>query len=288
LIQISVVMADKLDTTVLGFILGPRPEPAITVYTVVSKPFLQLRQTGWMLAYMVMPAVASLAAARDLKGLDRVKYDGTRLHIAVLLPVGLLAWIYASPFLSLWLGDDQWRAIDALGYDLADVTWLMRLFLIAAIPLVLSVPVQMSIGLNKIKVIGLSALAGSLFNLPISCFLTARLGVAGVIWGTILTTLFSNFLVPGIYVFRVLEIDPRTYLRRTLIAPLAGGAALILMTSVLRLMIPPPGVGAAPWPRALLLVLHLSMGTLAYVTGYLLVAGGRVDFRDLVARLRRR
>lgn len=65
LIQISVVMADRLDTTVLGFILGPHPEPAITVYTVVSKPFLQLRQTGWMLAYMVMPAVASLAAARS-------------------------------------------------------------------------------------------------------------------------------------------------------------------------------------------------------------------------------
>ena len=288
LIQISVVMADKLDTTVLGFILGPHPEPALTVYTVVSKPFLQLRQTGWMLAYMVMPAVASLAAAHDLKGLDRVKYDGTRLHIAVLLPVGLLAWIYASPFLSLWLGDDQWNAIDALGYDLADVTWLMRLFLIAAIPLVLSVPVQMSIGLNNVKVIGLAALAGSLFNLPISCWLTARLGVAGVIWGTILTTLFSNFLVPGIYVFRVLEINTRTYLKRTLIAPLAGGAALIVMTWVLRLLWPPPGAGAAAWPRALLLVLHLSSGTLAYFAGYLLVPGGRGDFRDLVARLRPR
>ena len=46
----------------------------------------------------------------------------------------------------------------------------MRLFLVATIPLVLSVPVQMSIGLNNIKVIGLAALAGSLLNLPISCF----------------------------------------------------------------------------------------------------------------------
>jgi hypothetical protein len=288
LIQISVVMADKLDTTILGFILAADPEPAITVYTVVSKPFLQLRQTGWMLAYMVMPAVASLAAARDLKGLDRVKYDGTRLHVGALLPVGLLAWIYASPFLSLWLGDRQWDAMDALGYDLADVTWLMRLFLIAAIPIVLSVPVQMSIGLNNVKVIGLSALAGSLFNLPISCFLTARLGVAGVIWGTILTTLFSNFLVPGIYVFRVLEIDPRTYLRRTLIAPLAGGASLIVVTWVLRQLMPNANAGPAPWSRALSLVLHLSVGTIAYLAGYLLVPGGRADFWDLFTRLRRR
>jgi O-antigen/teichoic acid export membrane protein len=288
LIQISVVMADKLDTTILGFILDANPEPAITVYTVVSKPFLQLRQTGWMLAYMVMPAVASLAAARDLKGLDRVKYDGTRLHIGVLLPVGLLAWIYARPFLSLWLGDRQWKAMDELGYDLMDVSWLMRLFLTAAIPLVLSVPVQMSIGLNKVKVIGLSALAGSLFNLPISCFLTARLGVAGVIWGTILTTLFSNFLVPGIYVFRALEIDPRTYLRRTLIAPLTGATALIVMTWVLRHLMPFPVAGAAPWSRALFLAFHLSAGTIAYIIGYLTLPVGRADLRELALRLRRR
>src|SRR4029077_2912482 len=124
---ISVVLADKIDTTMLGFVLSA-PGPATAVYDVVSKPFLQLRQTGWMLAYMVMPAVASLAAARDERGLDRVKYDGTRLHISVLLPVGLLAWIYAGPFLSLWLGDRQWSAIRELGYDLADVTRLMRLF----------------------------------------------------------------------------------------------------------------------------------------------------------------
>ena len=92
LIQISVVLADKLDTTILGFMLKPRPGPANAVYNVVSKPFVQLRQTGWMLAYMVMPAVASLAAARDDRGLERVKYDGTRLHIGVLLagrPPGL-------------------------------------------------------------------------------------------------------------------------------------------------------------------------------------------------------
>ena len=141
-----------MDTTILGFMLAD-PGPANTIYDIVGKPFLQLRQTGWMLAYMVMPAVASLVAADDDRGLDRVKYDGTRLHLAALLPVGLLAWIYAGPFLSLWMGL-------RLGYDAANLSGLMRLFLLAAIPLVLSVFVQMSIGLNKVKVIALAALAG--------------------------------------------------------------------------------------------------------------------------------
>jgi Na+-driven multidrug efflux pump len=287
LIQISVVLADRLDIAVLGFLV-PKSEAAITVYGVVSKPFVQLRQTGWMLAYMVMPAVASLAAARDLRGLDRVKYDGTRLHIGVLLPIGLLASIYAAPFLSLWIGDAQWDGIRKLGYDLSDVAYLMRLFLIATIPLVLSVPAQMAIGINKIKVIALAAIAGSVINLPISCYLTVRLGVSGVIWGTVLTTLFSNFLIPGIYLFRVLEIDPRTYLTRTLGPPLAGTAALLISTTLMSHVLPIPNSGQTIRIRGLLLLIHLVVGTVAYVGGYLVVRTGRSDLAELAAKVRRR
>jgi O-antigen/teichoic acid export membrane protein len=288
LIQISVVLADKLDTTVLGFVLADGAEAAISVYDVVSKPFLQLRQTGWMLAYMVMPAVASLAAARDERGLERIKYDGARMHTGVLLPVGLLAWIYAAPFLSLWLGDRQWAALRALRYDLADAASLMRLFLVAALPLSLAIPVQIAIGLNKMKVIALSVLAGALINLPISCYLTARLGVSGVIWGTVLTTLFSNLLVPGVYVYRVLKIDPRISLRRTLGAPLAGTAALIASTIVVGLLVAITFPGATRWERATRLVVHLSIATLAYIAGYALAPAGGTDLAELLLKIRRR
>jgi O-antigen/teichoic acid export membrane protein len=280
LIQISVVLADKVDTTVLGFVLASGAEPAIAVYQFVSKPFVQLRQTGWMLAYMVMPAVASLAAARDERGLDRVKYDGSRLHIGVLLPAGLLAWLYAGPFLSLWIGD-------RLGYDGALVAPLMRLFLVAAIPLVLSVPIQMSIGINRVKVIAIGALLGSLVNLPVSCYLAARMGVEGVIWGTVFTTFFSNLLVPGLYVFRVLKIEPWTYLRRTLSAPLAGALALLTVTWLLRWVAPVSFPGLTIWTRALPLIAHLSAGSVAYIAGYLLTPTGRGDLTEIAAKLRR-
>ncbi len=110
LVQLSVVLADRLDTTVLGY--ATDDEEANAVYAVISRPFTTIRQTGWTLAYMVMPAVASLAAARDKRGLDRVIYDGTRLHVALILPLTLLAAVYAAPFLTLWNGDN-------LGYDAA-------------------------------------------------------------------------------------------------------------------------------------------------------------------------
>ena len=47
LIQLSIVLADKIDTTVLGYALpDDGPGPSITVYQNVSKPFMQIRQTG--------------------------------------------------------------------------------------------------------------------------------------------------------------------------------------------------------------------------------------------------
>ncbi len=159
----------------------------------------------------------------------------------------------------------------------------------------LAVPVQMAIGMNKIKVVALAALIGSLVNLPISYFLVRRLGdygviwgVSGVIWGTVLTTLFSNLIVPGIYVFRVLEVRPRTFLSRTLSAPLAGAAALVASTWVLRLALPPDPPGATPSARSVLLIGHLASGSLAYVAGYLAVPTGRGDLAALVGWLRRR
>jgi O-antigen/teichoic acid export membrane protein len=278
LIQLSVVLADKIDTTVLGFALAD-PEPGIKAYQVVSKPFLQVRQTGWMLAYLVLPAVASLVAARDLKGLERVKYDGPRLHIGLLLPVALLAWIYAAPFLELWVGP-------AFPGQVPWLAGLLRLFLVATLPLVIAVHVQAAIGMGQIEVIALAALGGALINLPISYLLTTWIGVAGVIWGTVLTTLVSNLLVPGVHVFRVLEMRPATFLRRTLSAPLAGAIALVATTWALRAIVAADPRGTDILSRSLPLVAHLSAGCLAYLAGYLAAPVGRSDLAALLRRLR--
>jgi O-antigen/teichoic acid export membrane protein len=272
-IQLSVVLADKLDTTVLGFALVD-PGPATTVYSNVSKAFVQLRQTGWMLSYLVMPAVASLAAAHDQAGLERIKYDGSRLLVALLLPTALLAAIYARPFLAWWVGDAY--AADA---------WLMQLFLVATLPLVISVLVQMSIGLGKIRVIAISALTGAMINLPLSYWLTTKLGVQGVIWGTVLTTLISNLLVPGVYVFRELEVHPATFLVRTLGAPLAGALALVVACGVLSSVYPPGMTGTRPLARLVLLVAHVLTGGMAYLAGYTATRTGRSDLSALAAKI---
>jgi len=277
ILQCSVVLADKLDTIILGYALPETAESLITVYQNVSKPFLHIRQTGWTLVYLVMPAVVSLAVGGDLPGLERIKYDGTRLLVAALTPATLLAGIYARPFLTLWVGP-----------RFAPDAWMLRLFLVATLPLVLSVIGQMAVGMGKLKVVALSSIAGALVNLPLSYYLTRRVGVSGVIWGTVLTTLISNLLVPGVYLFRALEIRPATFFARALSAPMAGGIALVAACWAFARILPPDPVGPPSLGRSVPFLANLAVGCLAYLAGYLATTPGRGDLEAIARKLLRR
>ena len=278
LMQWSVVLADKVDTMVLGYALrDPNPEFLLTVYQNISKPFLQIRQTGWTLAFLVMPAVVSLAVGGDKGGLERIKYDGTRLLVALLAPVTLLAGIYASPFLGLWVGP-----------RFVPYAWMLQLFLVATLPLVLSVIGQMAVGMGQVKVVALSSLAGALVNLPLSYLLTRRLGVSGVIWGTVLTTLISNLLVPMVFLFRALEIRYATFFARALSAPMAGALALVAACWACRWLIPPGPIGSSGPGRCLPLLANLSLGCLAYLAGYVATPVGRGDLAAIGRNFPRR
>jgi hypothetical protein len=104
----------------------------------------------------------------------------------------------------------------------------------------------------------------------------------------VLTTLFSNLLVPGLYVFRELDIDPRAFMIRTLSAPLSGAVLLLAATSVLQLVLPESPVRNESWLRLFVLFVHLLVGSLAYVGGYVLMPIGRRDLFEIAGRLKQR
>jgi O-antigen/teichoic acid export membrane protein len=278
LFQLSTVLADRMDTTVIGYALGDGSDAALTVYQSVSKPYLQIRYTGWTLSYLVMPAVASLSAVGDAAGLERIKYDGPRLATGVLLPLILLAGIYARPFLAVWIDP-----------AMAENYGLMRLFLVATLPLVVAVPVQMAVGLGRVRAVALASLVGGLVNLPLSFVLTVRYGVVGVIWGTVSTSLVSNLMFPAVYCSRALGIHPRAYVERALSAPLVGAAALV-GTSLLAHAIASPEPSGDPSRLGRLppLLAHLSAGSIAYAAAYLATPAGRGDLALLRRAMGRR
>ncbi len=109
---------------------------------------------------------------------------------------------------------------------------------------------------------------GSLVNLPISYYLTTRLGVAGVIWGTVLTTLVSNLAVPAVYLFRTLGIRPQTFLATHSARPWPGRPCSCWPRASAATLLPPEPIGASAMSRCVPLLLNLFVGTVAYIAGY--------------------
>ena len=111
-----------------------------------------------------------------------------------------------------------------------------------------------------------------------------------MIWGTVLTTLISNLLIPGVYLFRLLEIRLSTFVTRTLGPPLAGAALLVPVSWICSTIAPPGPSGTTLISRssALVLVLNLSLSVVAYIFGYLAVARGRADLVAFVRQFRQR
>ena len=67
-----------------------------------------------------------------------------------------------------------------------------------------------------------------------------------MIWGTVLTTLFSNLLVPGRLRLPRAGDPAATYLTRTLAPPLAGAAALLAAAWACHALLSPVPRGTAP------------------------------------------
>jgi O-antigen/teichoic acid export membrane protein len=143
----------------------------------------------------------------------------------------------------------------------------------------------MAIGLGRVEMVALAPFIGSLVNLPLSYYLTTRLGVAGVVWGTVLTTSIANLLVPGIYLFRFLGVRPSTFLVRTLFAPLLGTAMMVPAVWICQRFVPPDPVGSALFARTLPLALNLAVGTAAYAFGYCAASTGRSDVLLVVRKM---
>lgn len=92
-----------------------------------------------------------------------------RPHVVVWPPSRLPSGICPDAFLSQsqWIGD---RLADGASRGAP----LMRPFLAATAPPVLSVPVRMAIGLNEFKIIAMAAPGGSLVDPPVRSGLTGR------------------------------------------------------------------------------------------------------------------
>jgi O-antigen/teichoic acid export membrane protein len=217
---------------------------AVSVYAIGLRLSNAARTLSEQLARVVFPAGASLYAGSDMARVRRLVLEGTRVTLALGLPLTVAVVVLADDIVRAWVGRPMEPA--------AAVAQLLAVATAAA--MVQWVPSTITLAAGRVAAPSILASLEAVVNLGLSVFLVSRFGLPGVAMGTLIpAAVFACVQVP--YACRVLHIPLRAFGREALI---------------------PPVLPAIPVAAVLFLWTHYapdgSLGTLLARAGFALVA----------------
>jgi O-antigen/teichoic acid export membrane protein len=201
-LRILATVYSQMDRIIVGTVLSVA---AVARYEVAYKIHSLAAITLGVAPSAVLPVAAYLNAATDRARLRELYLRGTRYSVVLCVPLCVAGIIYTRAILATWVGDQY-----------LDMTAATRLFLLyPALAIALVVGQTMLVGLGRMRRM-LAFHAGAVtVNLVVSIVLARRLGVIGVVWGTVSAYLalwvpFTRLLL------REFEVNVGTWVRRVL------------------------------------------------------------------------
>jgi O-antigen/teichoic acid export membrane protein len=184
------------------------PLSAVSVYSIGLRLSNAARTLSEQLARVVFPAGASLYAGSDMARVRRLVLEGTRMTLALGLPLAITLVVLADDIVRAWVG----RPVESAAA-------VSRLLVVAtAATMVQWVPSTVTLSVGRVAVPSLLASLEAVVNLGLSVLLVSRYGLLGVAMGTLVpAAIFACIQVP--YTCRVLSIPLGTFVREALIPP---------------------------------------------------------------------
>lgn len=210
-LRVNAVIYNQMDKAIIGIILV---STLLTDYDIANKVRALVLAASTSISTLMVPAASYLGAQEDHSRLRILFYQGTKYTLVIVLPLVITILILSPSLITLWIGPE---------YDY--LAGLVRLAVIYIFWLALTLTgYNMLIGVGEIKTLLVVQSATTAVNLLISIWLTPSLGVAGVMWGTVIGSLLA--FVPYMLIFgRAFGIHWEELIR-TVIIPAYGIAAV--------------------------------------------------------------
>jgi O-antigen/teichoic acid export membrane protein len=205
----------------------------------------------------VMPAAAHLGAESEADRLRVLYLRGTKYAVGLSLSVTLGALLFA-----------RWIIVAWVGADYESVTGAARLFLVyPAFASVHVIGLAILVGLGRMRrVLALNALAVAM-NLVVSVVLAPRIGINGVIVGTLVGYVFIWFPYTRLFLDQF-GVEAREWIRSILLPAVPGALLQVAVAAAILRWVPrPAGLGAT----AVLVALDIAVG----LAGFALIGLGR-------------
>ena len=180
--NIAVLMTLRLDLVVIKLFL---PLSAVALYAVAAKISEYTFLLNKQFSNALMPLVSQLHGRGDTATVRRIMTDGTRMLLAVAVPgIGLL-YYYAPEFIHLWLGA-----------EFADSAGLLRILLLALLPMTLQLNAANILGMTgQHRFLAFAMLASAALNLLLTLVLISIFGIEGAALGTLAAVLLVEAAV---------------------------------------------------------------------------------------------
>jgi O-antigen/teichoic acid export membrane protein len=172
----------QMDKTIIVVLL---PVLFLTDYDVVMKLYGAAITVAGIISRNVVPLASALHADGQHVELARIVGSTMRYEAILSLPVVITLAVLAGPFIHHWLGP---------GY-VHDASLVRLILLEAAVVPLVGAGYNALIGMNRVTPLVLTLALGTTINLAISIALARRLGVAGVLWGTVVAHLLIVYPV---------------------------------------------------------------------------------------------
>ena len=170
------VVYEQMDKLIISVMLTTT---LLTDYDISNRLHTLVFALTTMIGPFVVPMASSLHATNNRDELRRLLIRATLYTGAMTVPTALVTIVLSAPLTLYWLGDEYIHTVPATQLF---ISYLLFWFLLRA-------GQNMLIGINRLNVVLPAFILGTVVNLVISVALANRLGVIGVVTGTVIGNL---------------------------------------------------------------------------------------------------
>ena len=170
------------DTVLIGAILGTAP---VAVYSVGQRLAMTIGRLTRVVAEKLFPTIVDMASLGEHERLQFLLIQGTRLSLAMVIPVSFVTAVLAEPIVLAWVGPQFTGSIP-----------IVQLLALAVAINVGGITGQSMLkGTEHHRFVAVATAAMSIANLALSIVLAYSMGLVGVALGSVIPTMFFRMVI---------------------------------------------------------------------------------------------
>ena len=231
-----------------------QPVAAVGHYSLATGLSRQVNSILSPVGQAVYPAAAQLHVQGDMKRLERLYHDGSRLMMLAMIPTVLCGMFWATDFYRLWIGEKF-----VTGGQFPSVALLFQILLFSVVTnYVSSVAQQILTGAGHVRAVAIALFVASIVNFGLSVTLIQFIGLPGVALATVIASVLIDLIAVPVMLQRLVGLTVAGFVRHGCLRPVVCGVLQIGEIQLVRLEGP-----ALTWHQLILQGAAAGIGMLA-------------------------